>query len=188
MREISLHILDLVQNSISADASVINLTINESPDSNFLSFVIEDNGKGMSEEFLKRVTDPFVTSRTTRSVGMGISLTKAACLATNGSFDITSKLGEGTKLVAGFEYNHIDRQPLGDVAETVSTLIMMNPDVDFNYKHIYNNNEFLVSTMEIKNTLGDVPINELSVINWIKEYINENLTLIMEVPDNEKLS
>lgn len=178
MRELSLHILDLIQNSITAGASIIRLTITEDTNQNSFSFTIEDNGKGMSKEFLRMVEDPFITSRTTRKVGMGISLTKAACEACDGKLSLKSEEGIGTKLTATFVYNHIDRQPLGDIAQTVSSLIMMNETIDFIYIHTYNGKTFDLDTREIKQTLGEVSISNLEIIEWIKEYINENLNEI----------
>ena len=115
MKEISLHILDIIQNSISAKAKVIQLTIFESTINNVLIVTIEDNGQGMEEDFLEKVTNPFITTRTTRKVGLGISLLKAAAERCGGSFHIDSQKGIGTKVEAIFQYNHIDRAPLGNM-------------------------------------------------------------------------
>lgn len=175
MREISLHILDLVQNSISANAFLIEIKVDENINKNLMKFSIKDNGKGMSSEFIKDVTDPFKTTRTTRKVGMGISLTKAGCIATGGEFHIESTLGEGTFLEATYQYNHIDRQPLGNIAETVSALIMLNPKIDFVYIHTYNDNSFCLDTREIRNIIGEVPIETTDVISFIKTFITKNI-------------
>lgn len=174
MREISLHILDLVQNSITAGASEIEICVYENAGENILSFSIRDNGNGMSPEALAQVTDPFFTTRTTRKVGLGISLTKAGCEACGGKFQIESAPGEGTYLTASFQYDHIDRQPLGNIAETISGLIMLNPNVDFIYKHVYSHRSFCLDTREIKKIVA--PIENPDVITFIKNFIEENIS------------
>lgn len=178
MQEISLNILDIAQNSIRAGALLIEISIEENPDKDVFSFFVKDNGCGMSEELLKNVMDPFVTTRTTRRVGLGISLLRAGAQATGGDVEIESELGKGTKLTATFAYSHIDRQPLGDIASAMVSLIGMNPDIDFIYKHSFQENSFTLDTRELKGILGDVKLSEPSVALWIGEYINENLTQI----------
>lgn len=184
MRELSLHILDLVQNSISAGATIIEICVNENVIENIMSFSIRDNGKGMSRELLNDVTDPFVTTRTTRKVGMGISLTKAGCEACDGEFHIESTVSVGTFLSASYRYDHIDRQPLGDIAETVSSLILLNPLLDFIYTHIYNNESFCLDTREVRQTIGKVPIETPEVISFIKGFIEENITVLQNKNNN----
>ena len=174
MREISLHILDIVQNSISANADNISIEIFERNELNLFQVNIEDDGKGMCEEFLKEVLSPFKTSRTTRKVGLGLSLFKHACELCEGDFEISSKLGVGTKVVAKMKRSHIDRMPLGDISSTIASLVSMNEQIDFKYIHKIDNNEFTFDTKDIKEILGDVRLNELSVIKWIREYIKEN--------------
>ncbi|MDP4117779.1 MAG: ATP-binding protein [Bacillota bacterium] len=175
MKELSLHILDIVQNSIKAEATEICITIDENPETNILSIVISDNGCGMSEEFLKRVKDPFATTRTTRKVGMGISLFEAATLQCGGHLDIDSKQGVGTKLSAYFEYDSIDRAPIGNMAETMVTLISGAPNINYVYKHRKLEREFVLNTREIRQALGEVPLNTPEILSWISEYITEGL-------------
>ncbi len=178
MKELSLHILDIAKNSVKAKADRIQITIEESEEKNLLSIVIEDNGCGMSEEFLKTVKDPFSTTRTTRKVGLGIPLFEAAAVQCGGRLDIFSKLGEGTKLCAYFQHNSIDRAPLGDMAGTMTTLISGSPDINFIYTHIKNGKTFKMDTAEIKEVLGEVPLDIPEVIMWIDGYINEGLSEI----------
>lgn len=175
MKELSLHVLDIAQNSITAGTSLIEIVVSEDLLANILSITISDNGKGMSKEFLKKVRDPFTTTRTTRSVGMGIPLFESAAIACGGCFDITSELGVGTKVFAQFMHNHIDRQPLGNIAETITTLIFGSPIVDFVYEYNVNGGTFEFDTRLIKKTLSGAPIDTLEVILWIKEYINEGM-------------
>ena len=176
MLEISLHILDIVNNSVKAGASLIELSVCEDIAKNRLTVEITDNGCGMDEDFLKDVTNPFRTTRTTRKVGMGLSLFKAAAEETGGSLSITSKVGEGTRVVTDFVYDHIDRQPLGDMASTITTVLSGNPDIDFLYRHTKDGKEFLLDTRKIREILGDdVPLGAPEVIVWLTDYIHEGL-------------
>ena len=175
MTEISLHILDIVQNSIAAHASLIRITINEDLRGDVLTIEITDDGKGMTKEELKLAADPYFTSRTTRKVGLGLSLFKQAVEQCSGSFSIDSQPGVGTKVTASLQYAHIDRQPLGDMAGVVSLLASSNPSIDFIYKHISNKNEFMLDTREIKEQLDGISIANPKVKKFIREMIQENL-------------
>lgn len=180
MTELSLHILDIVKNSTKAGATCVEVEINESEKKNVLEIIISDNGCGMDEEFLKNVTDPFKTTRTTRKVGMGLSLFKAAAELTGGGLEIKSKVGEGTEVRAVFVRNSIDRQPLGDMASTMVTLIGGNPETDFIYRHIFEENVFEFSTVQVREILGEVPIGSPEVLAWINGYIGDGLKELYE--------
>ncbi len=180
MKDLSLHILDLSQNSVSAGATLVKITINEDKASDKMTICIEDNGKGMDRDFLERVMDPFVTTRTSRKVGLGIPLMLAACKRCEGNLVIESEKDIGTKLTGTFRQSHIDRAPVGDMAETMLTLILTGSDggrnIDFVYRHIIDNREFCLDTREIRNALGSgVAIEEPEVLMWVKDYINEGL-------------
>ncbi|WP_427338959.1 ATP-binding protein [Caloranaerobacter sp. DY30410] len=175
MKELSLHILDLAENSVKAGATKINISIDEDTERDLLTIELEDNGEGMSEDLLKKVEDPFVTSRTTRKVGLGIPLMKAATLRCEGDFKISSEIGKGTKVTCVFRHSHIDRAPIGDIGQTIISLINANENIEIVYRHSYNGNYFVFDTKEVKKILGDVPINEANIILWIKDYINENI-------------
>lgn len=175
MKELSLHILDIAKNSVKAKATVIEIEIIEDIKKNLLSIGIKDNGCGMDKEFLKRVRDPFSTTRTTRKVGMGIPLFEAAAVQCGGKVDITSEVGKGTEFTAYFEYDHIDRAPIGDMAGTMETLIAGSPEIDFLYRHIKQDKTFIMDTKEIKTVLGDVPLDVPEVLSWIEEFIKEGL-------------
>lgn len=173
MKEISLHILDIMHNSIAAQATRVELLITEDEEQDILSFEITDNGKGMSEDMLKAVTDPFTTGRTTRRVGMGIPLVKHACEITGGHLDIQSEIGKGTKFYACFGLKHIDRQPLGDMVQTMHQLITSFEETDIIYTHRVNKKEFSVDTAQLKEILAGVPFTENSVSLWLLEYLKE---------------
>lgn len=180
MKDLSLHILDLAQNSITAGAALVKITVHEDPASDILSIAIEDDGQGMDKELQEKVKDPFTTTRDTRRVGLGIPLMAAACSRCGGELKIESEKGIGTKIIGTFKYSHIDRAPIGNISDTVVSLILAGADpkasVDFIYKHIISKSEFSIDTREIKKILGeDVSLGEPEVLSWIKDYIDEGL-------------
>lgn len=178
MRDLSLHLLDIIQNSITAKADKLEVKLEASTESGMLEITIADNGTGMDAALLARVTDPFSTTRTTRKVGLGIPLFKAAAERSGGMLCIESAIGEGTKLKASFGIENIDRPPLGDIADTISGVILANADVEIDLKLVCNENAFGMNTAEIKEKLGEVPITEFEVLTWIEEYVNEGITAI----------
>lgn len=178
MRELSLNVMDIVQNSISAGATMIKIAVLEEDDK--LTIAITDNGKGMSEEQVKHVIDPFFTTRTTRKVGMGIPLFKMEAEMTGGSFDISSKVGQGTTVTATFVSTHLDMTPLGDINSTIRLLITCNPDLDFIYYRRVKALDFTLDTREIRGVLGEVPLDTPDVSEWIKAYLTEQTALLME--------
>ncbi|MBQ6935384.1 MAG: ATP-binding protein [Clostridia bacterium] len=173
MRELSLNILDIAQNSIVAGATLTEIVVNENTKENTLLIGVYDNGCGMTEEQVKSVIDPFFTTRTTRKVGMGIPLFKMAAEQTGGSFKIDSQKGVGTKIEALFKTDSIDFTPLGDITSTIVTIVSMNNDKEFLYKRVLDDKEFVFATVEIKKILEGVPLSEPSVMNWIEQYLNE---------------
>lgn len=176
MKELSLHVLDLVENSIKAKAGLINISIIEDIMNNLLKIIIEDNGNGMDEEFLRIADNPFTTTRKTRNVGLGISLIKAATLRTDGDFHISSQKGKGTTVVATFRYDHIDRAPVGDMGSTIATILSREEKVDILYLHQINNKRFFFDSKEVRKLLGEVSLSTPEVILWIQDYINENVS------------
>ncbi len=178
MRELSLNILDIAQNSITANASLITIEVSENTVEHTLLIGIYDNGKGMSETQVQSVIDPFFTTRTTRKVGMGIPLFKMAAEQTGGGLEIKSELGVGTQIRAIFKTDSVDFTPLGDVSSTIQMLITMNTDRDFVYKHKVDEKEFVCDTRELKAILGDVPLDTYEVSQWILEFIKENTEVL----------
>ncbi len=177
MKELSLNILDIVENSVKAEADLTEISIVESDEK--LILTINDNGYGMTEETLKSVTDPFYTTRTTRKVGMGLPLLKLEAELTGGSISVKSKHisdfpdEHGTCVCAEFNKNHIDFTPLGDVVATIVTLIQGHPDTDFLFIHKMENKEVSLDTRELRAVLEDVPLDTYDVIKWIEENLNE---------------
>lgn len=175
MLELSLNILDLAQNSIAAGADLIQISVFEDTRKDILAITIEDNGSGIQNHELKKVTDPFYTTRTTRKVGLGIPFFKMNAELTGGKLKIDSKPGKGTKIYAEFGLSHIDRMPLGDIAATICSLIVCNPQLDFVYLHKRDDNSFTLNTRQLKERLDEIEISNPEVISWIKRFINENL-------------
>ncbi len=175
MRELSLNILDLAQNSIAAGASLVEISVESHSIENILKVCIGDNGKGMNPESLEKVKDPFFTTRTTRRVGMGIPLFAQATIECEGWLRMKSEPGEGTVLEAQFKLDHIDRLPLGDITATLVTLIAANPEMDFVYKHVKDGKQFILDTRELKDNLQDVGLAEPEVLKWVRDYIEENI-------------
>lgn len=176
LEDLSQHVLDIAENSVAANATKVLVEITEDRKKNFLKMVVEDNGKGMSPDFLEKVTDPFTTTRTTRRVGMGLPFLKQSAELCGGSFDLRSKLGEGTRTEAVFAYDSIDRPPLGDMAATVMALFMGHPDIDWTYRHIVDGEAFSISTEELIEVLEDREMLRSTEIGlWIRDQITEAL-------------
>lgn len=174
MTEISLNILDVVENSTRAGATLVEIVIDVNVNQNYMKVLIRDNGCGMDKDQLSKVEDPFYTTRTTRRVGLGIPFFKMAALSTGGDFEIVSELNKGTTVRAKFELNHIDRMPLGDINGTIHTLICFHPQTDFCYKYRYNKKEFKLDTREMREILGEIDLSEPEVSRFIREFLEEN--------------
>ena len=178
MKELSLHILDIARNSIEAGSDMISIIIVEDLELDLLTIEIEDNGKGIDKELIDKVTDPFFTTRKTRSVGLGLALAKESAIHCDGNFKIESEQGKGTKVIFSYRYSHIDRAPLGDMGQTIMTLISLDGDIEILYSHMYNNAQFNFDTRNVKKVLNGVNINEPRVLIWIKDYINESILML----------
>ncbi|MDO4574136.1 MAG: ATP-binding protein [Planctomycetia bacterium] len=174
MPEISLNILDVAENSTRAGAKLVEITVAADVKADTLTVIIGDDGCGMSAEMVRRVVDPFFTTRSTRKVGLGVPFLKFAAEATGGSFSITSTEGVGTTVTAVFGLTHIDRMPLGDISETIRLLVVYHPESDFRYTYRYNDASFVLDTREMREILGDVPFSAPEVSDYIKEFLIEN--------------
>lgn len=177
MKELSLNILDIAQNSVKARAENILIKLDETAEK--LSLTIEDNGCGMSKETVENVMNPFFTTRTTRNVGLGIPLLKLAAEQTGGGISIRSVCenenpeSHGTVVTAEFFKNHLDFTPLGDIISTVTALIQGSPDIEWRFEHNLENGQVMLDTKELREVLGEVPLDTYEVIKWIEEYLKE---------------
>ena len=186
MRELSLNVMDIAQNSISAGASLITIQVVEDVPGDLLSISVTDNGCGMTKEQVEHVIDPFYTTRTTRSVGLGVPLFKMEAEMTGGSFVIDSEKGKGTTLTASFKPSSVDMIPLGDISGTVQLLISCNPTLDFIFYRSLRTGEgerreFSLQTAELREVLGeDVPLDTPDVVLWIKDYLAEQTAALLQ--------
>ena len=175
MKELSLHILDIAENSVNADADKIEISVIENINNDSLSIIIKDNGKGMDADTVRRITDPFVTSRTTRKIGLGIPFLKAAAEACQGNLQIKSQPGVGTDIQVTFQRSHIDRMPLGDIQTTFLNLLIGYPHINWVFKYQVNEKIFEMDDRPIKETLDGIPLSEPSVINYLKELLSKGI-------------
>lgn len=175
MRQISLHIMDIAENGIAAGADLVILKIVESQAKNLLEITVSDNGTGISPGLIKKVSDPFFTTRTTRRVGLGLSLLKEASKRCGGEFHIRSEEGKGTDVYATFMLDHIDLAPVGDMGGSFSCLVMGNPGIDFVYCHEVNGRSFELDTRDLRKELEGVPVNHPKVLKYIADTIKVSL-------------
>lgn len=174
MTELSLNVLDIVENSVSAKASFICINIEANTEADTLLIEINDNGCGMASEQLKKVTDPFFTTRTTRNVGLGVPFFKQSAEMTGGSFSINSEVGKGTEIKAVYVLSSIDRFPLGNICLTIHQLILMHQECDFLYRYCYDDKEFTLDTREFRAILGGILFDTPDVSAYIKSYLADN--------------
>ena len=182
MKELSLNILDIAKNSVKAKAENILIKLTETDET--LTLIIKDDGCGMSEETVQNVMNPFYTTRTTRNVGLGVPLLKLAAEQTGGSIKIASvcekadPVNHGTTVTAVFYKNRLDFTPLGDVISTVCILIQGSPDIEWRFVHTLKGENIELDTKELREVLGDVPLDNYEVIKWIEDYLKEGYASI----------
>lgn len=178
MREISLHILDIAENSVNGKAKNVTITVTENTLTDRLLISVEDDGVGMSPEMVARVTDPFTTTRTTRKVGLGLPLLKAAAESCNGYLNITSTLGVGTRVDIEFQRSHIDRMPLGDLPCTIRHLLIGSPTIHWVTRYSVNDQTFVFDSAPILEQLDGVSLTEPTVLEFLSDYIESGVNSI----------
>lgn len=176
MEDISLHILDVAENSVRAEAALIEVILVRDADRDLLHVQVNDDGKGMDAETLARVRDPFFTTKH-KKTGLGIPLLTQTAEQTGGRLTIDSAPGKGTRLSATFGWSHMDRPPVGNMAETVLTLIAGHPDRDYIYEERDGERSFRFDTREIRTDLEGVPISEPAVLQAIRDLLTENIRI-----------
>lgn len=175
MKDLSLHIIDILQNSTRAKATRIELDVEKSTADDKLVLRFKDNGCGMDETMVKKVTEPFFTTRTTRKVGLGLPLLKQNAELTGGSFVIMSELGKGTEVTANFSLSHIDRKPMGDLAGAVVLTLSSYPEVRFIFNYKDDNTHFVLDTDEVNEVLDGMSVQNPEIVQYLKEMIEENI-------------
>lgn len=174
MRELALHILDVLENALEAGATRVDLAIIEDLEADLLTIAVRDNGRGMDAQTANRTLDPFYTTRTTRHVGLGLPLFAAAARRCEGDLTVDSCPGKGTAVTAVFRHSHIDRAPLGNMADTLLAFLLgSRGDLQLHYRHQVGAQTFELDTEAIQAELGDVPLSHPKVRNWLHEYIVE---------------
>ena len=185
MQELSLNVLDVAENSVRADASLVEITVEEDTAAGWLTIVIRDNGRGMTPEQVQTVIDPFYTTRTTRKVGLGVPFFRMAAQLSGGDLTIQSQVGAGTTVTATFGLTNIDRMPLGDMNGTISTLVQCNPQIDWVYTRRLDGRELVMDTRQFREILGEVPLDSPEVLQFLGEYLRENTAeLLAEKSDS----
>lgn len=177
MNELSLYILDLARNSVAAGAKHICVSVRISPEDDEIWIAIQDDGCGMDEALLRRVADPFTTTRTERRVGLGIPLAKQLCEECMGAFDMESQVGVGTKLTMRLKRSHIDCPPMGSLAETMLVLMTGSPEeIEYDFRYAFGHEEFSLNTQSVRGILGrEVPLTDPDVFSWLREYLKEGI-------------
>jgi anti-sigma regulatory factor (Ser/Thr protein kinase) len=175
MEEICAHILDIAANAVTAGAGHIAVSIREDRKNNLLSVSFRDDGKGMDEEMVRRVVDPFFSTKKGKKVGLGIPLLKGTAETCGGAFSLKSKPGEGVDISVSFQLDHPDLPPLGNLKDTIIVLVIGNPDVDFSFSYSVDENTFSLYTGEIREMIGDVPINHPEIVKFLTEFLDEKL-------------
>jgi hypothetical protein len=181
MQDLSLHILDIAENGINAGADLIRITVEEDIHADSLTINIEDNGRGMETEFLLKALDPFVTTRANRKVGLGLFLLQQSARQAEGDIKIDSTPGVGTRVLVFMKHGHIDRKPMGNMSETMVTLIQGNPEVDFVYVHKRNAKEYQFDTRELRCELEEIPLSQPEVVTLIHNNLSEGLVGLAEM-------
>ena len=175
MMELALHILDIAENSVRAGAKTVSIEITEEPGKDRFSFVISDDGTGMSKADREKAMDPFYTTKKVRRVGLGLPMLAEAAERAGGRFTIESQEGLGTRIAAEFQLSHFDRQPLGDITGALTVLIAGNGGVDFLFRYRCGDRLFEFDTKQIRREIGEIPIQQVEVLKWIRQYIREGL-------------
>lgn len=178
MKDLSMHILDIIQNSIEAGATKIGLLISEDSKCDTFSIEVSDNGRGMDQEELNSATDPFFTTRKTRRIGLGLPLLKAAAERCDGQMTVSSAKNKGTTVFASFRCSHIDRAPLGNMIDTIINIIAGNPDLNLSFMHRIDGREIIFDADQLRTQLEDISLNNPAVLNWIKKHLNDSYSEI----------
>jgi len=175
MIELALHVLDIAENSSRAMATLVEIDIIEDTKMDVLSMEIRDNGQGMDEKTLERAMDPFFTTKKVRRIGLGLPMLAQAADAAEGMFFIESEPGRGTRVFVKFRHSHIDRQPIGDMAGSVTALILGNPDIDIVYVHKKDGLTYSLDTRDIRSGIGDIPLNHREVLDMIRNNLDDGI-------------
>lgn len=175
MKTLSLHLFEITSNAVFYGANELEIIVKDSPKENIYSFEVKDNGSGIREENIEKVTDAFFTSRSTRKVGLGLALTKQKAQQCKGDLEIESCYGKGTKVKFWFTHDNIDRPPLGEIEEVIVMSATMKENINLKYKHTTDKGEYVFDTKAIRKVLDEVEITNVKIFKALKEMIKTNL-------------
>lgn len=187
MRELTLHLLDLAENSVAADAHSVTIRVEEDAAHDRLRLSVADDGRGMSAEVAANVTDPFVTGRAERNVGLGLPLLKAAAEICQGSLTVQSALGKGTTVTAEFQHSHIDRMPLGDLAGTWLALLVAQPQVHWCFEYSAGKTRFVFDDYDVKRELAGLPLSDPAVLKFLRPWLEEGVARVRRAVPEARL-
>lgn len=175
MQNLSMYVLDIASNSIRAEATLIQIEMMNQDEADLISIEIKDNGKGMDEEMMKKVQDPFFSSRTTRKIGLGIPFFKDLSERCEGQFEFTSEVGVGTRIKSSMRKSHWDTPPMGDLGDAIIIAVTANESIHLIFKYMTDYGSFVFDSKEIQELLGDVSITTAEIMLWCKDYINQGI-------------
>ncbi len=175
MEDLAMQMLEIIMNTVHADSREIEIRIVDSEAENLISMTVSDDGKGMNKALLQRVTDPFVTTRETRRIGMGIPFMKGLTEQCGGRFSMRSRPGEGTMLTATVQRDHIDTPPMGDLGEMMMNSIQADENIDYKFNYRTDKGEFAFDTREAREMLDGVSLLEPSILLWLRDYIRQGV-------------
>ncbi len=178
MRELSLHILDIARNTLEAGATELDIEVCEALAEDRLTLALRDNGRGMDPTTLAQAMDPFYTTRTTRRIGLGLSLLRATCERCEGQLAIQSRPGEGTRVAGSLRLSHLDRPPLGDMGAVMQALACEAEQIAVRYRHVVDGRTFELDTAQLKEELEEVPLASPSVLRWLGTHVNAQLRVV----------
>lgn len=176
MEDLAMHMMEIIMNSIHANSKNIEIEVIDSEEKNLIKMTIKDDGKGMTKDLLLKIVDPFVTTRTTRKIGMGVAFMKGLAEQCDGSFDAKSNVGKGTVISASVRRDHIDVPPMGNLGEMMMQCIQADENIDYIFNYIADKGSFLFTTKEVKEQIEGMSIVEPEILLWIKDYINQGIT------------
>lgn len=175
MQDLAMISLELIQNSIQAQASRIDITLSLNQSDHRSVLIIKDDGKGMDEATLKRFNSPFYTSRTTRKVGLGVAFFQQAIQQAQGTWSVSSHPGLGTTISGSWQSDHWDAPPLGNLGEMILLTLQGRPDLHVHFSFSFNSRSYEFDSKLLESSLAPVPISELAILQWIEKEINTNI-------------
>lgn len=174
LEELAHHVLDIAENGINAGADRIFIEVDDGSEE--IRITVGDNGRGMDEETVRAVTDPFYTTRKERRVGLGLPFLKQLAELCGGTFSLNSRPGEGSQVIASFRKDSIDTPPLGDMASSILALLVGHSAISWRYLHRHRGREFLLESEDLLDALGGKDsLSDPGNAMMAREYLEGNI-------------